>query len=136
MAVSPDCRSRWRCFDPFSAAIVVALSASCAMDEQVAGEATAHLLAASFTEEFHIGDQPSERLFVDITSMAFDPDGRLVVLDRDEFAVTMFDVDGTEVARWGNKGEGPGEFENPPSALAVSDDARIVFPLLASRPLV
>ena len=82
-------------------------------------------LSVEFTEEFHVGDQPSERLFVGITSMAFDPDGRLVVLDRDEFAVTIFDVDGTEVDRWGNRGEGPGEFENPPWALAISDDSRL-----------
>ena len=103
---------------------VPALLIACA-DEPAVELDGPHQLPVEFTEEFHIGDQPSERLFVDITSMAFDPDGRLVVLDRDEFAVTMFDVDGTEVARWGNKGEGPGEFENPPSALAVSDDARV-----------
>ena len=108
-----------------SVVAVVALSVGCAMDEQAGGEAPTRLLVASFTDEFHVGDQPSERLFVDITSMAFTPDGRLVVLDSDEFAVSIFDMNGTEVARWGNKGEGPGEFKNQPSELAMPDDSRL-----------
>ena len=105
--------------------LLVTLAVSCALDEQAGGEAPPLLLAASFTDEFHVGDQPSHRLFVDITSMAFAPDGRLVVLDREESAVTIFDIDGAEVARWGNQGDGPGEFREPPSELALSRDGRV-----------
>ena len=39
-------------------------------------------LAAEFAEEFHVGDERSERQFVRVTSMAFGPNGQLVVTDR------------------------------------------------------
>ena len=104
---------------------IAALSASCAMDEQTRDAAPPHLLSATFSDEFHTGDQPTERMFAYIAAMAFAPDGHLIVLDRDEFAVTVFDIDGAEVGRWGGEGEGPGEFANQPSELAVSHDGRV-----------
>lgn len=42
--------------------------------------------------------------------MVFAPSGVLVVLDQDEHAVSVFGEDGAEIARWGGRGEGPGEF--------------------------
>ena len=64
------------------------------------------LLAAGFTEELHIGDDPAERQFADITSVVFSPSGELAVLDSREYAVSVFDLRGREIARWGNQGEG------------------------------
>ena len=78
------------------------------------------LLVTGFTEEFHVGAAPAERQFVNISAMNFAPDGELVVLDRGEFAVSVFDREGREIARWGKKGEGPGEFQDNPEHMAVS----------------
>lgn len=99
----------------------IALAASCA-DEGAGEPDDPHLLVAGFTEEFHIGDDPAERPFADIFAMDFSPSGELAVLDRAEFAVSVFDRDGREIARWGNQGEGPGEFSNDPNDLAVSSN--------------
>lgn len=110
---------------PASAAVLVLAGLACTHQPEADGDNDPRLLQAGFTEELHVGDDPSERLFADITSMAFAPDGRLVVIDDDEFAVRVLDRTGTETARWGGKGEGPGEFENKPVAVAVSDDGEV-----------
>jgi len=60
--------------------------------------------AAEFAEEFHVGDERSERQFVRVTSMAFAPNGHLVLTDRDAFAVMVFDERGHEVATLGRRG--------------------------------
>ena len=79
-------------------------------------------LEVQFTEEFHVGDEPSEHPFAGITGMAFAPDGRLLVLDRIDRTVTTYDAGGNQVGRWGRAGDGPGEFPNPPYSIAVSDE--------------
>ena len=104
------------------AGVVMLVACADAPTEDV-GEA--RRLSVEFTEVFQIGDDPSERPFAWISSMAFGPDGRLVVVDRDDFAVVVFDRDGREVLEWGGEGEGPGEFANQPSELAVSHDGRV-----------
>ncbi len=101
------------------------LVASCA-DEESRELDDPRLLAAEFTGEFHVGDEPPERQFANIDAMDFSPDGDLVVLDRGEFAVSVFDRDGREVARWGNKGEGPGEFRDP-GEMAVSSSGVVAI---------
>ena len=101
-------------------AIPLALAVSACTDEQPSDEVGARLLEAEFTEEFWIGDEPSERQFARIAGVAFASSGYLVVLDSDEYAVSVFDTAGEEVARWGGRGEGPGEFGYPVLHLAVS----------------
>lgn len=71
------------------------------------------------------GDLPVERHFARIASMGFAPNGHLVVADRDEFAVVVFDRDGREVLAWGGEGEGPGEFETEPEQVAVSREGTV-----------
>lgn len=97
----------------------------CCTDERAGEVDVPRLLAASFATEFRVGDNPSERQFSKISSMAFGADGRLAVVDRGEFAVTVFDPNGRETARWGAKGDGPGEFQSAPGAVAVSDEATV-----------
>ena len=99
------------------------LLASCGSD-QTDGD-PADLIVADFTDGFRIGGEPSEPQFTEITSMAFAPDGQLVVMDRGEATVTVFDPGGREVARWGNQGEGPGEFSGTRGKLAVSGTATV-----------
>lgn len=55
--------------------------------------------------------------FGTIRSMAFAPDGKLLVLD--DHMVVVLDTVGNEMFRWGGEGEGPSEFVGP-SALSVS----------------
>ncbi|MXW26043.1 MAG: hypothetical protein F4Z77_07130 [Dehalococcoidia bacterium] len=83
-------------------------------------QAGPHLLEAGFIDEFWTGDDPAEQHFVRVAALAFAPDGELVVLDGGERAVIVLDSVGHEVMRWGRPGEGPGEFKEPPSRLAVS----------------
>ena len=80
-------------------------------------------LAADFIEEFHVGDDPSEHQFAELSEVVFAPDGRLVVLDAKDFTVTAYDTEGNPVGSgWGSRGEGPGEFPAEPGSMAVSDD--------------
>lgn len=99
------------------------LLASCGGDQT--GGDPADLMSATFNGGFWIGDEPSEQQFTEITSIAFAPDGKLVVMDRGEATVTVFDPDGREVARWGNQGDGPGEFSGTRGKLAVSATATV-----------
>ncbi len=107
---------------PALAGVVLIVACADAPTEEV-GEA--RRLSVEFTEGFWIGDDPAERPFARIGSMAFGPDGRLVVVDRDEFAVVVFDRDGREVLAWGGEGEGPGEFETEPYHVAVSGEGNV-----------
>ena len=100
------------------------LAATCT-DERVGAPSGPHLLAASFNEQFWIGDDPAERAFARVVSMAFAPNGHLVVADRDAFAILVLDRDGREVLEWGGEGEGPGEFEANPVQVAVSEEGTV-----------
>ena len=106
------------------AAASVALTLACA-DEPVGMQHHPHRLAVEVTEEFHVGDDPEEHQFARVSGMAFAPDGRLVVLDVDNFAVTVWNASGERVGNWGREGEGPGEFPFRPGSLAVSDDGTV-----------
>ena len=85
------------------------------------------MLDTEFTESFHTGDESHERQFARITSMAFAPNGHLVVVDRDNFAVSVLDRSGTEITRWGAEGQGPSEFEARPVSVAVSDAGMVAI---------
>ena len=100
------------------------MAATCT-DEPVEVRDGSRRVAAAFDEHFRIGDDPAERQFVRISSMGFAPNGHLVVADRDEFVVVVFDRDGREVLAWGGEGEGPGEFETEPEQVAVSREGRV-----------
>ena len=115
--------------------IAMALGGASCADRRVQPPEQTHpdLLAGEFSDEFWIGDVEVDRQFVDISSMAFTPDGHLVVLDSDAYAVTVFDVGGREVATWGSRGRGPGEFLHPPGRMAVSDDAAVAIDTNSGR---
>ena len=102
----------------------VVLIMACA-DAPTGDVSDARWLSVEFTEDFQIGDDPSEQQFARISSMAFAPDGHLVVVDRDDFAVVVLDRDGREALAWGGEGEGPGEFETKPNHLAVSGEGNV-----------
>lgn len=107
------------------AGVLLALAGAGCADDPAGEVDSPRRLAAEFAEEFHVGDERSERQFVRVTSMAFAPNGHLVVTDRDAFAVMVFDEEGREVATWGGEGDGPGEFANEPNNVAVSQESRV-----------
>ncbi len=107
--------------------IAVALLAASCTDRPPPVTTDPHLIGGEFADEFWVGDEASEQQFVDIASMAFAPGGDLVVVDGDAYLVTVFDVGGREVVRWGNRGEGPGEFPRPPRDMAVSEDGVVAI---------
>ena len=115
--------------------IAMALGGASCADLRVPPPEQIHpdLLAGEFIDEFWIGDGEVDRQFADISSMAFTPDGHLVVLDSEAYAVSVFDVGGREVARWGMMGGGPGEFLHPPGRMAVSDDAAVAIDTNSGR---
>lgn len=61
-----------------------------------------------------------------IDALAFNQKGELLVLDGRDHSVYIFNPDTTLKRRFGAKGQGPGEFQNPTS-LVVLDDDRVVI---------
>lgn len=84
-------------------------------------------MAAQLTDVFSIGALDGEEweTFSDISSIAFDREGNLLVLDRGNQRVVKVDGTGELLAEMGGAGEGPGEF-SAPSALSVLPDGTIV----------
>ena len=97
---------------------VPALLIACADEPAVELDAPRQL-SVEFNEEFHVGDDPSEHQFATVRAMALAPDGRLVVLDAEDFAVTVYDASGNQVGRWGSEGEGDGLHILAPSQALV-----------------
>lgn len=64
-------------------------------------------------------------LFYMPTTMAFDMQGNIYVLDAGNHRIQKFDADGNYIATIGNQGEGPGEFQHPQS-IDVSPDGMLV----------
>ncbi len=108
-----------------TAGVWLALAGAACADEPPGELDGPRRLAVEFAEEFHVGDERSERQFTRVTSMAVAPNGQLVVTDRDAFAVMVFDEGGSEVATWGGEGHGPGEFATEPNDVAVSHESRV-----------
>ena len=70
-----------------------------------------------------------ELMFASITSVCEDPDGNFYVLDRMEHKVLKFSPEGVLTGKFGQKGQGPGDFQNPyfltftpKGRLAVADE--------------
>jgi len=86
------------------------------------------------TDLYRIGtvDGVSWDAFSRIGAVAFDPQGRLHVLEAESRRIAIVNRDGSLVRTFGSRGEGPGELRNPQS-LAVLPDGRIVVSDLGHR---
>lgn len=71
------------------------------------------------------GEESSREMILDITALAVDGSGRILVLDPKAVDIKFFDEDGNFVKTIGRKGGGPGEFLRP-EALACSPSGEIV----------
>jgi hypothetical protein len=88
----------------------------------VPAQLTAALDSAVWSVGVREGGGPE--LFGGISDVAVRPDGHLLILDDENREVRIFSAAGDHVASFGQKGEGPGEFEYPES-LVQFDDGRI-----------
>lgn len=66
-------------------------------------------------------DDREEYSFVSISGLAFAPDGRIIVTDRRDDAVKVFDSSGQFAYSIGRRGSGPGEFRSPMGAAFDRD---------------
>lgn len=83
-------------------------------------------LAPAVEEVYSVGvlDGAMWEMFGSVRAVAFDADGTLLILDNDAGHVVVIDPAGEFVRTISNKGEGPGEL-NQPIGMAVFADGRI-----------
>lgn len=68
---------------------------------------------------------PNER-FYRPAGVTVDAAGRIYVLDRGNYRVSVFDADGGFITSWGRQGEGPGEFPDPRWIAVVGDQVAVL----------
>ncbi len=90
------------------------------------------LLDADFEEIFRVGvlDGEDWEMFANVSSVTFDADGNLYVIDGlyngMDTRVVVFDASGNFVREFGSMGEGPGEFNLPTAAVVLRDGTTVV----------
>ncbi len=88
-----------------------------------------HLLDANFPEVFRIGDGVRDwELLTRVTSIGFDAQGNLHIGDLagGDLSVLVVDPRGELVVRFGQPGEGPGDFRDATLAVALPDGHTVV----------
>ena len=80
-------------------------------------------LSPMVEEVFKVGALQGEdwEMFGRISSVAFDPEGNLYVLDGQAIRIVVLGPDGTFLRTIGREGEGPGEFTEPFDFTALTD---------------
>ena len=101
------------------------------------------LLGADFTEVYRIGDGVRDwELLTRVTSIGFDARGNLHIGDLagGDLSVLVVDPRGSLVVRFGQPGEGPGDFRDATHAFAlpdgrtvVADDGHLAYQLFDAR---
>jgi len=113
----------------FPAALVVfgVLAACGTRDSGSVDTARGATLEPTAEEVYRVGSMSGDAWdgFTRISSLAFDAEGRLVILDQGQRRVHIVAPDGSHVRSFGTTGDGPGEFRSP-SGVAVLEDGRIV----------
>ena len=87
------------------------------------------ILDAEFPEVYRIGDGVRDwELLTRVTSIGFDDRGNLHIGDWSggDLSVLVVDASGNLVVRFGQPGEGPGDFRNATHALALPDGRTVV----------
>jgi hypothetical protein len=107
---------------PIGSALLLslALTLGCGADGTAAAPGDEVVLEPQVDERFTVGrtDGGGWDSFSRVTSVAFDDQSRLYVLDADEHRVTVVAPDGSLLHQFGSRGDGPGQFRMP-QALAV-----------------
>ena len=82
-------------------------------------------------EKITIGVEDGEfhEMFGFVSDLAVPGDGTVLVLDRVNSEVRVFDYGGILLATFGRLGEGPGEFRKEPYKISIADQGKSVFVL-------
>ncbi len=82
-------------------------------------------------EKITIGVEEGEfhEMFGFVSDLAVPGDGTVLVLDRINSEVRVFDYGGILLATFGRLGEGPGEFREEPNRISITDHGKSVFVL-------
>ena len=82
-------------------------------------------------EKITIGVEDGElhEMFGFVSDLAVPGDGTVLVLDRTNSEVRVFDYGGILLATFGRLGGGPGEFRKEPSLISIADQGKSVFVL-------
>ena len=72
-------------------------------------------------------DGSAEYQFYDVAAAARQSDGDIVVVDGGSREVRLYDRQGAFIAKWGGRGSGPGEFQNPVQVLVIPGDTLLVW---------
>ena len=85
-------------------------------------------LEPEMTEVFQVGsfDGAAWETFGEVNQVAFDGDGNLYVMDRQNFRVVVVDGDGRFVRQFGTEGGGPGEWRIPAGMGVLADGTVVV----------
>ena len=84
-------------------------------------------LEEEYLGEFGNGYGQGDGQFVWPVAMAFDSQERLYVTDEANHRVTVFDVDGQFLSKWGTQGSGPGQLDGPAGiAIDLDDNVYVV----------
>ena len=79
-------------------------------------------LAEAATATIGREDGPDHFIFGDIANVGTTQKGAVIVVDRKNMDVRLFDVRGQFLQRLGRRGQGPGEFRSPHSLLVTPKD--------------
>jgi hypothetical protein len=103
---------------------VIAVAASVLPPQTAAAQEARVPVAFDDVQTFGTGE---EGRFFDVAYAAPDAEGNVYVADKQGYLVRKYRPDGTFVGETGRRGEGPGEFQQGPSYIAVFNDSIAVF---------
>ena len=118
----------------FSVALLAGSVAAAAAQQTITLAAGDKPIAISLTPVFAIGAPEGEvwEMFAEASSVAFDAQDNLYVLDQMDGRVVVFDARGKYLRNIGRPGPGPGEMQMP-NALAVLRDGSVVVSDLSRK---
>lgn len=119
--------SRPKTSRPVAILLTVGLAAGCSDEgpatSQVDGPVVLPMVETSYTVGQAAGGHWDS--FSRVTSVAFDEESRLFILDTDAHLVSLVDPEGELVTQFGSRGDGPGQFRVPQS-LALRPGGEVV----------
>ncbi|MCF8242021.1 MAG: 6-bladed beta-propeller [Melioribacteraceae bacterium] len=95
----------------------------------------AQIVDIHISEEFVLGNDEyasQEYIFKNPMKIIIDSSDNFYVVDKDDFEIRKFSDDGQYLLKFGNVGEGPGEFRDI-TCITVEDDNIIVYDVLQQR---
>lgn len=116
--------------------LMAAIAAPVAAQEVVRLPQRDQAMAGSLAQVFAVGKEEGEHyeVFSNVPSVAFDGNGSLYIVDRDDGRVLVFSKEGRFARQIARQGEGPGELRIPMAVAVTSEGIVAVFDM-ANRAL-